>query len=741
MMKLFFYEIRKLFTGKAPLIFLLVILSAALFFDLRQEWDRYYPYEAYAKLCNDVLSLPEEERENYLKENADKYNAFYSFELGMISSDDEKNAQYILQYENSAETIYTDSFFAEYSLFSDVYEQYTDTCHYSQHISDILAQAEKMSELSVFGGKNSFEQKNISAAAAAYKALNGLTPRFADTAGLNFLLSFSADKLLILAAAVFGAFVMVMDERRTGSLRIENATKNGRTFLALSKTGAVFVWCAANSILLLAVKLIITAARYDISAIFLPIQSLSGFVNCPYALSTAEYIAIASALGCFAAFVCAMLFAFVFTLKKYIIGSAAGVIFTVLQFAAYERLDGLSSLGVFKYFNISAALHFSETEMTFTTVNLFQEPVDTFTVSAAFLLIFALLFCAAFVFSFAGSYMDFQGISLNIRSSRIPSANLFCREVYRVFITKGGLAVLILLLCVTVYDVVNDDVHYEAVDGYYELYLNDIEQMTLSETADFIKEEEKRLSDLQNKLSELNESYQNGEITSGSYVTAATIIQSELAKRPALRLLSEQYRYISEEKPSANFVYYKKIDKYMNFDNSKDDIKSSLYTQLALVLVICTLFSGLSVEERRLISCTADGKGKLLRIRTYICILSAAAIFLCIALPEMITLLYHNRSSDLSAAIQSLTYFRGLTANISIGIYFVLMYLLRLAFVLFTALLIAFIGITVKEQKTVIVLCSVIILLPTASALLFGPEAFPLIYELENNMILRRFLI
>ena len=744
MMKILCFEIRKLFTGKSPLVFLLIVLLAAVFFDLRQGWDRYYPYEAYAALCSDVLSLPENEREAYLRENTDKYTAFYNIENGIISTDNEENAEYILQYENSAETTYTDSIFLEYYLFSDVYEQYMNVAHYSEHLSDILAQADSMSGLSVFGNANSFEQKNISATAEVYGRLNNVTPCFSDTVGLNDLLSFSPDQLLILAAAVFGAFFIVMEERRTGSIRIAVVTKNGKSVLALGKLGALFIWCAANVVLLFAAKLAITGVNYDVSALFLPIQSVQGFLDCPYDITAAGFIALSLFFEIIASFICTLLFAFIFTVKKYIAGSIAGVILIALQFVMYQQVDNLSFFGALKYFNLSAVLHFFETGKTFTAVNIFQAPVSTVAIISVFTLFFTLLLCIAFTASFAKSDLNFHELSLRIKSGRIPPVSLFHSESHRTLVINGGLFVLIILLALSIYDTANDKIHYEAIDGYYELYLNEIDGMTLSETADFITAEEKQLSDLQDRLFELGESYQNSEISSGTYMVAAASLQNELAKRPAFQLLVEQYSYISEENPSADFVCYMNINKYMNMgEREEKGIRSVLYMQLALLLMICPLFAGFTAEEQRLVSCTKNGQAKLLRIRLYICILSAITIFLCTNLPELVALFSENRPSDLSAAVQSLAYFRDAAADMSIGLYFALIYSLRFGAILITAFIAAFIGIIVKNRTAVLVVCSALILLPTVLYFTLSSDFvnFGLIPASEGNLLLRQILI
>lgn len=738
-MKIALYETKKLFISKEPLKFMLVVIIMSIFFGTRQQWDNYYSYKSYSELCEKVSAMETQEAEKYLAENAERYYAYYELEGGSILS--ESYQKYIDEYnEDRKKTVFTDYCFFEAALFKAVKEQYERIGSYNVHLEEIFDRAENMSSVSVFGNSDSYEMRNIAATSDAYKKLIGIRPQFADTVGIKFIADFSPNDILLIAAAVFGAYFLVLKERKSGGLRLTAVTKNGKAALGLSKVFALFIWCLFSVLIIFGVRLAAIGAQYDLSAIFLPVQSIGGYINCPHPISAAELIILSQAFKLSASFICALLFFCAFTAAKRIPNSCAAVALIAAEYAVYAFTNDFSIFSIFKYFNVFALFQFSGISETFITVNFFGRPINVYVIVLAFSLMMTVLLTAVFIKRFSESDYNYRSLSLNRHKVKIPHISVFTGEAYRCLILNLGFAVLLVLGFISVYDTATDNIYYEAEDGYYELYLDKIN--TLRQAESIISQEEYLFESCRKKLEKLSTDCNEGKITSEQYFMAASSLQNELAREPALIRLKEQREFISQN-PKADFVYYKRIEKYMNLVDREDGgIKSVLYMQLAIILIVCPIFLKFSAEENRLIS-ASGGRGKLLLMRFLMTSLTALAVFLCVNLPQIISLASTLSQKDLSAAVQSLVYFREAKADLSIGSYFILLYFVRFAAAEISALAAAALCTVIKNKAAGYTVCSCGLVLPEILYFIISRSfsEFGIVFFTEGNMFLRKIML
>lgn len=739
-MKIALYETKKPFISKDPLIFMLVIIIMSVFFGTRQQWHEFYSYKSYNELFRNISAMEKQAAEDYLAENAERYQAYFELESNFDLSEGSKN--FIDEYnKNRKNTVFTDSYFFEAALFRDVKEQYESVGSYSSHLQKVFDRAENMSSVSIFGNKSSYEMRNITATSNAYKKLVGVCPQFADTVGIKFLADFSPNDILLVAAAVFGAYFLVLKERKSGELRLAAVTKKGKTALGLSKVFAIFVWCVFSVLVIFGVRLTVTGAQYDLSAIFLPIQSVNGYLNCSYPVSAAEFIILSQAFRLFAAFICALLFSFAFMAAKHIYYICGAVALLAAEYSLFAFMDDFSIYGIFKYFNLFALLQFFDISETFRTINLFEQPINSAVIIFAFGLLMTIFLTVIFTMRFSESDLNYQGISLNRHRVKTPHISIFTGEAYRCLILNLGGAVLLALGFISVYGTVTDNIYYEAKDGYYERYLDKINSSEQAEN--IISEEEALFDGCRKKLADLSEDYGKGKITSAQYLMAVSSLKNELAREPALILLKEQKDYISQN-PKANFVYYKKIEKYMNLKDREDvGIKSVLYMQLAIILIVCPIFLKFSAEENKLISATAGGGRKLLLMRFFMTSLIALAVFLCVHLPQIISFTSTVSQKDLSAAVQSLVPFREAKTDLSIGNYFILLYFIRFAAAEISALTAAALCTMIKNKAVGYIVCSCGLVLPEILYFLISKSfsEFGIVFFTEGNLFLRKIML
>lgn len=105
---------------------------------------------------------------------------------------------------------------------------------YGEYLSGIKSQAEKLSQISIFGDKNSFSNKNVQKTAADFAALDGISLRFGNNYGLELWLGFSPADFLF----VGGLIVIVLgflEERRKGLWSVVRSCPNGRLSLGVSR--------------------------------------------------------------------------------------------------------------------------------------------------------------------------------------------------------------------------------------------------------------------------------------------------------------------------------------------------------------------------------------------------------------------------------------------------------------------------------------------------------------------------
>ena len=746
MMKISLFETKKLFIGKEPMIFMLIMIIMSVFFNTRQQWEKLYSYDAYAALCKDVLLMESEGRNEFLSENAARYEAYHSLELGEgILTDNDR--EFMEEYnKNRKDLVYTNNYWFEAELFGAVKKQYEIIEGYNDRLDEIFKRAENLSSVSVFGNKNSFEMKNIRSTAEAYKNVMGVQPQFSDTVGVKYLAGLSVNDILLIVSAVFGAYFLVMKERISGALHIVAVTKKGKLPLALSKVFALFLWCIFCTAVFFAVRLTAVGAKYDLSAAALPVQSVEGYINCPYPVSAAEYIGLWQIFKLIAAFICSLLFSLTFIAKRHILSVCGGASLIVAEIVLFSAVDSFSIFGVFKYFNLFALLDFSEIGKTFHTVNFFGQSVNAFIIISAFALLFIVLLTIAFTIFFSNFDLNCQGISFDRKRLTVPKVSIFAGEMYRSMIINFGAVVLLLLSIVSTYNTVNDFVIYEPIDRYYEQYLERIKDSSLEQVGVMISKEESFFDECGKRLNRLSSDLNNGTITSNKYFAAATSLRNELARAPALQLLKEQYEYICQNL-EADFVYYKKVEKYMNLnDREAAGIKSVLYMQLSIILTVCPIFLKFSSEENKLISSTPKGGKKLLLTRLFATLLIALTVFLCVDLPQIVSFASTVSLKDLSAAIQSLVPFREAKADISIGNYFILLYFIRFAAAEISALTAAALCTVIKNKAAGYIVCSCLLVLPEIVYFLIsksfsGSKSSWLIFFAEGNLFLMKIML
>ncbi len=665
LMKLIYYELKKVLSKRVFLIILPLCLVINVFLLYRSqtsdEYNSYYLYSnEYNTLIDEYAAYEAEEGYALVTNELDAYTIANYMDL-LAQAEDESEA---LSYEQILES-YAESSPEAYAQAEElnssggsvntwelqflyiIQSQYEYIESYPSFISEMYDRAEKQSSVSVFGDSSSFSNKNLYKTAEDYAHLENITLTIGNGTAVTELSSYTMADWFVIAIVFMSCVYLFSYERDKGLLSIVRSTKNGRLATAVSKVTALFIITAAVSLVFFAADFATLGAVYGTGDLSRSIQSISDFRNCAYALSVWQYLAVTALVKAMAMASLAAVVAMVFVLlSSPALTYLLCVVIAAAEYLLYTLIDSTSSLNLLKYINIFYLMDSGELIGTYRNLNIFSNALTAVNVQlivwAAVFAVCSVLTCVRFTVhgqvrktSVVASLLE----RIKTRFGRMRgSTKVFAGETYK-FLFQNRMAVLILLLIVYCVYSSFGTVRYtyeDESDASYKTYMEYLEGELTDEKAEYIAEQQEYMDGLRARQADIAN---DTEISDSAKSIMLNSINNTLSTEgAALERVQTQYARLLELQSQGVAVAFIDENIYESFvSNAVREWNNFTLLIVALIIALPSIFTcEYKTSMIYLIRPTKHGKLPLYSSKLWIAFITLVISFAAVYTPYFV---------------------------------------------------------------------------------------------------------
>lgn len=485
-MKVFLYELRKIFGSRKIVALLIAAAAINIGFLLYTEYSMDYTPSAYNALWDELDSMPQERQVTFLEE---KYSALENF---MFSSD-------ISQISPE----YTGNMYSEIQLTDHVRTEVESCSSYGEYLESVNESAETLLAIPFFADENSFDYKNIIKTREDFEALSGQQPLAQRSEGVLAATRFGIADVLLLMLIVLFNVLLISREKELDQLSLFHPTAKGGASLAVSKLCAVFTADIAAVLLICGGSYAVSCITYGFGSLNRDIQSVSGFFASGLDITVGEYLLyflLLKILICFAFSALCFLFSGISG------GSILNIIitasFTAAEAAFYFIIEPSSYLAPLRQINLVAAADGSGLLGRYLNINFFGTPVNALPVSVTVAVVFTLAFSAAGVWVFCKN-KTYAARNTGLILPFGKHTSLLSHELHKTFISGKALLLLIISALFIIFTYSPVKVTYSSVpDFIYVRYVNQLQGDVTEEKIAFVESETEAALNSASEISE-----------------------------------------------------------------------------------------------------------------------------------------------------------------------------------------------------------------------------------------------
>lgn len=645
------------------------------------------------------------------------YLLFRTANSGKITSADYKKIYSELKYKTDEEKLawldeqlndFSHSPVYNWSAMAELYDECQNVVTYKEYLENIDAQAKLMIKISIFAKPDTFNYRSIVKTPPAYTNVRDVQPVFGVSKGINLATDNSFTDILCGFILLFAVLTLMISDREQGMSRLLFTLKRGRSYLLFSKLSALAVTVFLAVFLIYGENLIVSSFIYGLGDLSRPIQSVASFIGCNLKINVAEYLIIFGLFKFTAIFtICAVLSLIAVTTKNTVSFYGISTAVVIIEGLLYALIHPLSIYSIFRYINVIAFTKVNEIFCDYKNINFFEYPIPLISAS------FTAVILIAFICSLVSAYLyakkrnlEFRkiGIKLNFgKGNKVHSALYY--GFYKSLIQQKGIVIIVVFMLITVFLNSSFKKKYDVQDVYYKYYTNQLEGEITSETDDFIKSEEKRFFDLNNKM---NEILQDSNSFSGEMME----IQKQLAPESGFILLKNRYELIKNI-DNAKIFYDTGYNRMFGKVGYDDDMKYALITMMLCMFLISPLIANDNKYRMlSIINSTASGRKQYIKRNIIISIDYGLLSSLMWLIGYSFKVYQFYGFSGLDASVQSITNFIDFPINLKLWQYFAVIFILRTVFIILSALLMLWISSKSKNTTIAVLVNFALFVLP-----------------------------
>ncbi len=574
---------------------------------------------------------------------------------------------------------------------------------YNEYVEQVVNQADYMSTISIFNREDSFANSNIEKTKSDYIPLLNVSAVSFDDSFLTVFFSFGIINGIIILCGIIVPFVYV-DENSPGLRGMLFASINGRGKLALRRIGAIALWDGIITAVFYIATLIISILMYggDLYAcLSYPVQSIYMFRDFTLCINIGEFILIYILFRFFIMFAVSILvWTLLFCVDNLVISGGIVVIIGFVSYILKKMISANSPANLLRYCNFwylsSGAEFFTE----YRNLNIFGNAVNKNVMSLIFCgLVISICVVIGLIvgikrypcksrLGFIGVFMKKIRTSMGKFAGKIQEGlSVTAAEYYKMLISQKGILVLLILGIVFFR---NTDFTLIQKSGALELYYSFMDEHTGS--PDEASENEiQRVAELVEYEKNVYEAaciaYEAGEMDDYDWMVYSIRYESFENERLFLDKIQSQKAYLDELSSSSGINgWYINENSYNNLINSGNTVVDMLV--IFSIIIMC---SGIfSYENKRgmtdVLRCGAKGRNGLFWRKIGMAFVIVSLIYFVqsgLAIGENVKV---YGMSGLTAPVQSIESLSFVPFHCSIGMFLVIVYLIRYVMVLLTAI-------------------------------------------------------
>lgn len=393
------------------------------------------------------------------------------------------------------DTLLTGDIYRELSLVTQTLNRVQAVEEFPQTIAQLQAQARAKLNTGLFGTGDNFETRSLRLTDGVYETVRPVQPQVCFFGGVEVLLDYRLADVFGVLLALAAALALFTQEREQGTLCLLHPTLRGHLSLYRDKCLAL-----ASAVFFLALALYgtclgISAWLYGLGDLSLPVQSVYGLTTSPYLLSVGGFLALFFAMKLLWLLALTGLFALLANALR----SATALVGTVLLFGLSLALGTLPS-NLPRCLNLLALGETVELFNGLLFLNFFGLPVARLhaTVGVCVVLLVGGIVGAGVLFvrrsPVTAARRSAVGLSLGCHVH--PTRH----EGYKLLISNAALWVLVILVGVHFLAYRDFSGPQGTKESYYRQYSTHLSGQPSQEKADYLAQEEQRLTDLQDQL-------------------------------------------------------------------------------------------------------------------------------------------------------------------------------------------------------------------------------------------------
>ncbi len=596
----------------------------------------------------------------------------------------------------------------KWDVMGELRDECNDVLTYKDYLESIKSQAKSMSSVSIFAKPDTFNYRSIQKTPPAYENMQDVEPVFDRSKGIILATDNSFTDILCGFILLFAVLSVMLYDREQSISGFLFSMRRGRGYLIITKLAVLAITLFGAVLLLYAENLIISAYLYGLGDMSRPIQSLNGFIGCNLKISVLQYL-ILYVLFKFTAVFCvgAVLSLIAVNTKNTVsfYGISAAVV--IVEGVLYTAIHPLSIYSFFRYINIIAFTKVNEIFCNYKNINFFEYPVPLIPTSTTALLVITIVGGGLSAFIYARMRnLEFRRVGFKIsfgKGNKVHSQMWY--TLYKSLILQKGAIIIAAFIAVSGFMSQSFTKKYEQTDVYYEYYTEKAEGLVTDETIAFFESEASRFDDLQDQLDQLLQSEPNN-------YTAINELNKQLAPTMGFYPAYERLQQIKDI-DSAYMFYDTGYKRALGINGYDDDMKYALAAVFLLIFLVSPLIANDNKYKMSfIINSTSSGKQSYVRRNTIVAVLYGLIAALLWIVPYTVTISQYYGHSGLSGSLRSITSFVDFPFNIELWQYLILIALLRIIFIILSALVILWVSSKCKNMTSAVLINFAVFALP-----------------------------
>lgn len=461
---------------------------------------------------------------------------------------------------------------------------------YEAFLTETINRSDALYDVSIFQSEQSdgFSNKNLQKTKEDYEMMKGIQVHEEPSQAIGKLTQFGITDAFVLMILCVIIYLQILYEKEKSLYSVIRVTYCGRGEDGLAKLCSNWGSCLVVVLLFYTVSGLYYFLKYPVPDFRAAVQCLAPLQTTTLQVSIAGYVALFLVIKVLVMLVISQMLFFLATISTYISLPyllMGGIL--AIQYRTWKMIFPTSNLLAIKYGSLYGLMNTNEFLGKYLNINLLGEPVQVRTYCIVVLI--ALLFITGVVSLLAYGKIRSSVLRKTRRISvPLPVGGIWSQEVYKIFIMKKG--ILILLFCIVVMGLYYKDTgYYVSNQEYvYQEYMAFLEGELTSEKEQFLWEEQGKYEEAMERIANVNDRYAKGELT---LLQASEMNKSDeklLYRYPMFLRAQSQYERIKEGN-GKQFIYETGYRKLFHVADPSFQIVTVLYL-VGMVFFLATIY-------------------------------------------------------------------------------------------------------------------------------------------------------